>query len=138
MLDTDVMVAALRSQHGASRQILMAALERQFRLLVSVPLLLEYEAVFKRSEHLTASEFNDIRIERLLDDLVDVAVPAGEGFRWRMPITDANDVMVLEAAINGGADAIVTFNVRHFARASKNYRLRIILPRQALQEIREG
>jgi predicted nucleic acid-binding protein len=115
----------------------MAALDRQFRALVSVPLLLEYEAVLKRSEHLAASGLNEPRVERLLDDLVDVAVPAGEGFRWRMPITDVNDVMVLEAALNGGADAIVTFNVRHFVRASKRYRVRIIRPRQALREMRE-
>jgi len=52
VLDTDVMVAALRSDRGASRQLLLAALDRQFELLLSVPLILEYEAVLTRPEHL--------------------------------------------------------------------------------------
>lgn len=55
MLDTDVMVAALRSSAGASRQLLLLALRRQFVLLLSVPLFLEYEAVLTRPEHLAAS-----------------------------------------------------------------------------------
>jgi predicted nucleic acid-binding protein len=45
VLDTDVMVAAMRSSEGASRQLLLGALDRRFELLLSVPLILEYEAV---------------------------------------------------------------------------------------------
>ena len=51
-MDTDVMVAALRSNTGASRQLLISALRKRFDLLLSVPLILEYEAVLKRPEHL--------------------------------------------------------------------------------------
>jgi predicted nucleic acid-binding protein len=52
VLDTDVIVAALRSDRGASRQLLLAALKRRFGLLLSVPLILEYEAVLTRPQHL--------------------------------------------------------------------------------------
>src|ERR1700732_1562185 len=54
VLDTDVAVAALRSDRGASRQLLLAALNRRFELLLSVPLILEYEAVMTRPQHLAA------------------------------------------------------------------------------------
>ena len=65
VLDTDMLVAALRSDRGASRQLLISALDRRIELLVSVPLMLEYEAVLTRSEHLeasglTAAEVNEI------------------------------------------------------------------------------
>jgi predicted nucleic acid-binding protein len=55
VLDTAVIVAGTRSGAGASRQLLLAALERRFELLLSVPLTLEYEAVLKRPQHLAAS-----------------------------------------------------------------------------------
>ena len=55
VLDTDVLVAAFRSSSGASRQILLAALARRFELLLSVPLMFEYEAVLSRPEHSAAS-----------------------------------------------------------------------------------
>jgi predicted nucleic acid-binding protein len=135
VLDTDALVAALRSSSGASRQVFLAALEGRFRLLVSVPLVLEYEAVLKRPEHLTASGLTGLEVERILDDLVGISTPVGAGFRWRIPMNDPNDAMVLEAAINGGADAIITFNVRHFMKASEPYRLKIITPAYALREI---
>jgi len=56
VLDTDVLVAAFRSDIGASRQVLEAARARRFDLLLSVPLMLEYESVLTRPEHLAASE----------------------------------------------------------------------------------
>jgi hypothetical protein len=55
LLDTDVLVAAFRSDTGASRQVLEAARARRFDLLLSVPLMLEYESVLTRPEHLAAS-----------------------------------------------------------------------------------
>ena len=55
VLDTDVLVAALRSDQGASRRLLIGALDRAFEVLASVPLIIEYEAVLTRPEHLEAS-----------------------------------------------------------------------------------
>jgi predicted nucleic acid-binding protein len=105
VLDTHVMVAALRSSAGASRQLLLA-LHHPFVLRLSVPLILQYEAVLTRPEHLAASGLTAAEAVSVLDDLAAVAKPVRLAFRWRPQLTDANDDMVLETAINGGAIAI--------------------------------
>lgn len=138
MLDTDVVVAALRSDQGASRQLLLAALDKHFVLILSVPLMLEYEAVLTRPEHLAACGVSRAEIGRVLDDLAAVAEPVKITFRWRPNLPDPDDDMVLETAVNGNADAIVTFNVRHFEPASKNFDCAVLLPREALQKIRSS
>ena len=75
VLDTDVMVAALRSDRGASRQLLLAALNQRFELLLSVPLMLEYEAVMTRPHHLAACGLSSAEVGHVLDDLAAVARP---------------------------------------------------------------
>ncbi len=137
MLDTDVLVAAFRSGRGASRQLLIGALDRRFELLLSVPLVLEYEAVLTRPEHLAVCGLNAGEVERVLDDLASVARPVRLAFRWRPRLSDANDDMVLETAVNGNADAIVTFNQRDFEGARAEFDCAVILPREALDQMRE-
>lgn len=136
VLDTDVVVAALRSDRGASRQLLLAALNRRFELLLSVPLVLEYEAVLTRAEHLAACGLSSVEVGRVLDDLAAVARPVRLAFRWRPKLRDPDDDMVLETAINGRASAIVTFNQRDFAGAVKDFNCAIMLPAVALQRMR--
>ncbi len=146
-LDTDVLVAALRSSRGASRQLLLGALDHRFELLLSVPLVLEYEAVLTRPEHLAACGLRGEEVERVLDDLASVAKPVRLAFRWRPRLSDPNDDMVLETAVNGNADAIVTFNQRDFKETSRswgagrayrppNIDCAVILPGAALQQMR--
>ena len=136
VLDTDVVVAALRSDRGASRQLLLAALDRRFELLLSVPLMLEYEAVLSRPQHLAASGLSGAEVGRVFDDLAAVARPVRLAFRWRPRLPDPDDDMVLETAINGRASAIVTFNQRDFADAGKEFNCAVILPAAALKQIR--
>ena len=113
VLDTATMVAAIRSDSGASRRLLRAALERRnLRLLVSVPLLIEYEAVMTRPEHLKVARLMTDDIGLLLDAMAAVAERVELAFLWRPVSPDADDDMVLETAINGRADGIVTFNRR--------------------------
>jgi putative PIN family toxin of toxin-antitoxin system len=138
VLDTDVLVAAFRSGRGASRQLLLGALDRHFELLLSVPLLLEYEAVLTRPEHLAACSLSAGEVERVLDDLASVARQVRLAFRWRPKLSDANDDMVLETAVNGNADAIVTFNQRDFEEARREFDCAVILPREALDQMRES
>jgi putative PIN family toxin of toxin-antitoxin system len=135
ILDTDVLVAALRSDRGASRQLLLAALERQFELLASVPLILEYEAVLTRPEHLAACGLNAAEVGRVIDSLVSVATPVQLAFRWRPRLSDPNDDMVLETAINGSAAAIVTFNQRDFASGINHFHCAAVSPATALQRL---
>jgi predicted nucleic acid-binding protein len=134
VLDTDVAVAALRSDRGASRQLLLAALNRQFELLLSVPLILEYEAVMTRPQHLAACGLSSAEVGHVLDDLAAVARPVRLAFRWRPRLSDPDDDMVLETAINGSAS--VTFNQRDFAAGIKGFSCAVILPAMALQQIR--
>ena len=138
VLDTDVVVAAFRSNRGASRQLLLSALNKDFVLLLSVPLILEYEAVLTRQEHLAVSGLNSTEIGQVLDDIVAIAEPVNLAFHWRSKLPDPNDDMVLETAINGVADAIVTFNLRHFGPASKDFDCMVFLPQVALQHIRSS
>jgi|SRR5271165_4886823 len=138
VVDTDVMVAALRSDRGASRQLLLAALNRQFELLLSVPLILEYETVLSRPEHLAACGLSVAEVGRVLDDLAAVARPVRLAFRWRPRLSDPDDDMVLETAINGGASAIVTFNRRDFVSGTIGFRCAVISPATALQRVRSS
>jgi putative PIN family toxin of toxin-antitoxin system len=133
VLDTDVLVAAFRSEMGASRQILLAAQDRRFELLLSVPLMLEYEDVLRRPEHLKASWASEEDVADVLNGLALVCKRVTIAFRWRPALLDPNDDMVLETAVNGQADAIVTFNQRHFNPAAGRFGCRVMRPGELLR-----
>jgi len=137
VLDTAVMVAAIRSSAGASRYLLEAALRRQKRItfLVSVPLLIEYEAVMTRVEHLKAAKISADDLSVLLDAVAAVAEPVTLDFLWRPVLPDGDDEMVLEAAVNGRADAIVTFNRRDFAPATALFGIAVLAPGAAVERL---
>jgi len=134
VLDTDVLVAAIRSNTGASHQLLRAGLEHRYLPLVSVPLMIEYQAVLTRDEHLTASHLSVDDVTTLLDAVAMVAEPVWLAFLWRPLLKDPDDDMVLEAAVNGEADALVTFNRRDFAGAAR-FGIAVMTPREALAEL---
>jgi putative PIN family toxin of toxin-antitoxin system len=138
VLDTDVVVAAWRSDRGASRQLLLAALNKRFELLLSVPLMLEYEAVLTRAEHQAAIGLDHAEIGKVLDDLASVAEPVMLQFRWRPQLPDPDDDMVLETAVNGNATAIVTFNLSDFRDAVKTFAFAVLQPGAALQKVRSS
>jgi predicted nucleic acid-binding protein len=127
------MVAAIRSSSGASRQLLLGALRRRCQMVLSVPLAIEYEAVLTRPEHLTASGLTEADIGALLDAVISVAEPVRLAFLWRPQLRDPDDDMVLEAAINGQADRLVTFNQRHFAAVGDRFGISVCLPGDALK-----
>jgi putative PIN family toxin of toxin-antitoxin system len=137
VLDTDVLVAALRSDRGASRQLLEAALAERNTLLLSVPLVIQYEAVLTRTEHLDAARVSAEDVAILLDALVALAEPVRLSFLWRPLLSDPGDDMVLETAVNGTADLLVTFNRKDFARATHRFHLSILSPGEALAELRK-
>lgn len=136
VLDTDVMVAAMRSGQGASRQLLLAALERRVTVVASVPLMLEYEAVLTRTEHLNAIGITAAEVNAVLDALAVVVEPVAFRFLWRPQLRDPGDEMVLETAVNGSADRLATFNVRHLAAVAKRFGIRAMLPGAILREMR--
>jgi predicted nucleic acid-binding protein len=88
-------------------------------LLLSVPLALQYEAVLTRPEHLAAAGATVEEVTVLLDALFAACRPVEISFLWRPVLRDADDEMVLEVAVNGGADQLLTFNERDFAGAAR-------------------
>lgn len=137
VLDTDVLVAALRSDRGASRQLLIGALDRRFEVIASVPLIIEYEAVLTRPEQLAVSGLTAEEVNDVLDAFVKVSTPIRLRFLWRPRLKDPADEMVLETAVNGAADWLVTFNLRHLAQAASEFGIRAGRPIEALTEIRK-
>ncbi len=136
VLDTSILVSALRSRHGASRELLRLLASDTFTALVSVPLFLEYESVLKRPEHLQASGLlRPELVERFLDTFLLHSEPVAVSYLWRPQLRDPADEMVLEAAVNGQAEWIVTHNVRHFAVAAKKFNLGISAPRPIVQKL---
>jgi predicted nucleic acid-binding protein len=136
VLDTDVIVAAMRSPGGASAALLLAAEAGRLELLATVALCIEYEAVCTRAEHVLAAGGGRLQVERFLDVVLDLVSPVEPWFLWRPHLRDAGDELVLEAAVNGGADALVTFNRTDFLPAADRFGLPVLLPRDALQTLR--
>lgn len=135
VLDTNVIVAALRSPHGASAILLDRVLSGAFVLLASVPLVLEYEAVCRNPAQRIVSGLSVDEVEGLVNALCAVAEPVETRFLWRPQLRDPADEMVLETAINGGADALVTFNHRDFGQVPGDFGTALLSPQDALRRL---
>ena len=132
VLDTSVLVAGLRSRLGASAALLREIAANRIELVASPALFLEYEAVLKREEHGLPLHY----VDGFLAELALCIYPVEVRFVWRPQLTDANDEMVLEAAINGQAEAIVTHNRRDFERAAARFGVAVLSPAELLEQIR--
>lgn len=128
VLDTNILVSAARSREGASFALLQALRQRRFVALVSVPLMLEYEAVLKRPEQLQACGRTSVMVDAFLDALCLHIEPVHLHYLWRPQTRDAADEMVLETSLNGRADALVSLNTADFSRAAKSFGLNLLTP----------
>lgn len=137
VLDTNVLVAAMRSPSGASARMLDAVRDRRVTPVVNVSLVLEYEAVLTRPAQLAAMGLTASDIYRALDAFVSVAALADGRWRDRPQLRDADDDRVLEAAVNGQAEAIVTFELRTFAAAVSTHGIHVLTPAQAYGKVSE-
>ena len=135
VLDTSVLVAGFRSRRGASNLLLQKVAKGVFRPLVSTALFLEYEEVLLRPEHRLATGMSEADVARALAALASACEPVDVHFRWRPQLGDPSDEMVLEAAVNGRAEVLVTHNIRDFVRAAERFKLRVITPQQCLKEM---
>lgn len=136
ILDTNVLVAGLRSRRGASFALLRALRAGRYVAVASVPLFLEYEAVLKRDEQLLAWTGSSTAVDVFLDGLAALVEPVEAFFLWRPQLRDPADEMVLETALNGRAAAIVTFNTRDFVPA-RRFGLAVIEPAEFSQQLKE-
>jgi predicted nucleic acid-binding protein len=135
VLDTDVVVAAMRSPQGASAELLRRIDGGQAVMLLTVALALEYEGTCTLAEHRLASGLSASEAGHYLDGLIGMAEPVRAFFRWRPQLRDPGDELVLEAAVNGQADAIVTFNEKHLREAHANFGIAVMRPGEVLRRM---
>jgi len=117
VIDTNVLVAALRSRNGASFKLLATVDQGVFTPNISVPLFLEYESVLKRQRllsHLTPKDIDDT-----LNYFLSQASIREIFFLWRPFLKDPKDDLVLEVAVESQSSYIITFNLRDFKGVNK-------------------
>jgi putative PIN family toxin of toxin-antitoxin system len=134
VIDTNVLVAALLSNLGASHRLLRLVGEHRWRINLSVPLVLEYEQTLKRvcgTGSLSRGDIDDVL--RFLCANANLRLIF---FLWRPFLPDPKDDFVLELAVESRADFLVTFNTRDFAGAER-FGVRVVSPREFLAIIGE-
>lgn len=136
VLDTNIVVAAFRSGKGASAALIKAAVQGRFGLLATATLFFEYEAVVKRAEHLLAAGATSADADAFIDLLALITVPVRLGLRYRPSLPDPDDEFILECAINGQADAIVTLEKSTFTPTTTQFGIMAVTLRQILAMIR--
>lgn len=136
VLDTSVIVSAMRSPTGASAALLMRARKGEVTLLANVALALEYETACRRAEHVMAAGLTADEVGIFIDAVLAMVEPVESHFVWRPLLRDPADEMVLEAAANGRAAAIVTFNERDFRAAPSQFGIEVLTPAVALRRIK--
>src|SRR3989339_1302923 len=132
VLDTNVLVSAIRLSDGASFKLLSLLQKGFFQHHLSVPLGFEYEEVLHR--HAKFLSIDPETIEAILDYTIGTAIPHELFFLWRPCLVDPGDEMVLELAVTANCEYIITHNIRHFS-AIKSFSFRAITPRDFLLKI---
>lgn len=135
VLDSSVVVSAFRSRRGAAHAVLALVASRRIVPLATVALFMEYEDVLKRAEQRSVTRLSLAEIDGALSALAAVIEPVEIHFAWRPQLPDPNDEMVLEAAISGQADALVTHNLADFAAAGPRFGLLVITPADLLRRM---
>ena len=135
VLDTNILVAASRSNRGASYRILQLIPDVRFQICLSMPLYLEYLDVLMRPEHQLAG-LSEQQIVGAVRYLTSQAHLQEIYFHWRPFLPDSKDDMVLELAVAAGAPRIVTFNLKDYPGIEK-FGIVAVKPRDFLVEIGE-
>lgn len=135
VLDTSVVVAALRTRSGGGNAVLRLVAQRRVTILATPPLFLEYEEVLKRPEHRLAHGLTPEAVDEFLAELAALIEPVALHFQWRPQGRDPNDEMVLEAAINGRADVLVTYNLADFVGVAERFGISVMHPADLLKKV---
>lgn len=135
VLDTSVIVTALRSRTGAGNAVLRAVAHGKVKPLVTVALFLEYEEVLKRADQRLAHGLALPAVDRFLSALASACEPVEVNFQWRPLLLDPDDEMLVEIAVNARASAIVTHNRKDFAMIPPRFGVNVITPGELLREI---
>lgn len=135
VLDTSVLVAALRSRQGASFRLIELLRAGVFEIALSVPLAVEYEAVL--TKHAASLGLRRAEVTTLVDYLCAVGRRQPIHFLWRPLLRDPDDEFVLEVAVAAGCQYIVTHNIRDFVGAER-FGVTILRPSKFLRQVEES
>jgi len=138
VLDTASFVTAVRSSVGAAGEVLRMIFREELVPLMDLKLGLEYRDVALRSEHVKASALSKREILELIEAMEAFAEPVEVVMMTRPMSPDPSDDMILDVAINGRAEALVTSNKKHFAAAGKRFGIPVLTPGELLEKMREG
>lgn len=132
VIDTNVLIAALRSRNGAAHHLLLSLPNNLYRPNISVPLFFEYEAVAKRTG--LVSGLTEKEIEAILDYLLRKSSVREIFYLWRPILKDPKDDLVLELAVESQSEYIITFNKNDFQGAEKSG-IKVVTPQQFMKEL---
>jgi len=135
VIDTNVLVSSLQSKLGASYRLLNLIGLDKFEFCISVPLILEYEEISNtllNTTSLTSEDLSDI-----LNYICQIGKPTQVFYLWRPFLKDPDDDMILELAVAGKCDSVITFNVKDFGNVEKEFGIKVLTPKQFLIEIGE-
>lgn len=117
VIDTNVILSALKSKKGKSNQLLKTIGAGKFDFAISVPLILEYESVLKKYVNRDYYKNDDI------DDFINYLCYTGKKIKlfylWRPYLKDPYDDHVLELAIHANSKYIITYNKKDFKEAEQ-------------------
>ncbi len=134
VIDTNIIVSALRSRNGYSFKLLSIIDDERFQVFISIPVILEYEDAIKREKSIIKLKKNEI--DDVLDYISLIAEKRKIYYLWRPYLKDRKDDMFLELAVESESDYIITYNKRDFEGIEK-FGIRIIKPKEFLKEIGE-
>jgi putative PIN family toxin of toxin-antitoxin system len=132
VLDTNVLIAALRSKRGSAYKLLISLIHDLYVPNVSVPLFVEYESVAKR-EGMVPEELTKEDIEAILDYLLSKSSIRKVFYLWRPILKDPKDDLVLEVAVESQSEYIITFNKKDFLGVEK-FGIKVVTPKEFLVE----
>lgn len=134
VIDTNVIVSALQSNKGYSFRLVSMLSEQAFRMNISVPLVLEYEAQLKK--HLSPAIYSARDIDDIIDYICDVGRKTPVYYLWRPFLKDPFDDHVLELALASQSSYIVTFNKKDFSNI-EYYGIKAVTPKEFLEILEE-
>lgn len=132
VVDTNVLVAALRSKRGAASLFFRSLDDERWQVNVSNPLLLEYEEVLKRDEMRKFISHDEV--DDLIDALCSISAYQKIFYLWRLMVRDPNDAFVFELAVRANVDFLITFNTEDFPQAVE-FGVKLATPREFLEYV---
>jgi len=135
VVDTNVLVGACLGM-GAAAAVIEACLRGQDMPIVGNALLSEYEDVLGRRELFRKCRLSEAERFELLDIFLSRCQWCIVYYAWRPNVRDEADNHLVELAVAGGADAIITRNLRDLAGMELRFsNLRLLSPEDFLKEI---